>query len=436
MNPEWEYKSIEKLPIKIGDGNYSSKYPKADEFVKTGIPFISASDLKYGRIISDNFRFICEEQHKVLLKGHLKFGDILIVTRGNGTGAVGWVESQYENCNINAQLALLRTDEKTIHNKFLYYLLSSYEYQELLRSFSSGSAQPQLPLKSLIKLKLSFPPYLYQVKIAEILSCLDNQIILLRETNTTLESIAQALFKSWFIDFDPVQAKAEGREPEGMDAGTAALFPDGFEESELGAIPSGWRVGKLSDLANLNPESWSRKNHPDKILYIDLANAKENIINEIAEYRIDNAPSRAKRVLRDGDTIVGTVRPGNRSFALIKNASPNLTGSTGFAVLRPSVVENTEFLYLATTTDLNIEYLTHIADGGAYPAVRPEVVINLKTIIPSLKIIKTYHSIVKPVLSRVSENQQQIQSLTNIRDTLLPKLISGQLCLNNEVLVS
>jgi type I restriction enzyme S subunit len=236
---------------------------------------------------------------------------------------------------------------------------------------------------------------LVQKEIASLLSALDDRITLLRETNATLEAIAHALFKSWFVDFDPVRAKMEGRAPEGMDEATAALFPDSFEESDLGLVPKSWNVGFLSDLSTLNPESWSAKNHPNTVAYLDLANAKDNQIAEIPEFDFDHAPSRARRVLRNGDTIVGTVRPGNRSFAFISNASKNLTGSTGFAVLRPIRLESTEFVYLTATASDSIEYLTHVADGGAYPAVRPEVVSGLQCVLPCEETLRSFHEVAK-----------------------------------------
>ena len=224
-----------------------------------------------------------------------------------------------------------------------------------------------------------------------------------------------------------MRAKQQGRPPESLDPATAALFPDDFEDTELGPVPKGWRMGKLSDLSTLNPESWTAKKHPETVAYIDLANAKDNEIAEITEYRFDDAPSRARRVLRDGDTIIGTVRPGNRSFAFIYGAAANLTGSTGFAVLRPTTPENAEFIYLVATAESSIEYFAHIADGGAYPAIKPEVVSELKTVLPNKAVLKAFHDFVAPLFKKTSENQQQAQTLATLRDTLLPRLISGQL---------
>jgi len=311
--------------------------------------------------------------------------------------------------------------------EFVPYLLlgNKPRLQDMVDSAGHGTGR--LNTDSLKAFSVLLPPIGTQKLLADFFAALDDRITLLRETNATLEGIAQALFKSWFVDFDPVRAKQEGRAPEGMDEATAALFPDGFEESALGVVPTGWLVGSLSDLSALNPESWSAKSYPETVAYVDLANTKDNVIAEIAEYRFDEAPSRARRVLRDGDTIVGTVRPGNRSFAFVSNASANLTGSTGFAVLRPRSKESTEFVYLTATADCSIDHLAHVADGGAYPAVRPEVVAGLQCVQPDAGVLRAFHEIAEPIFAKVAGNHQQAQTLATLRDTLLPRLISGQL---------
>ncbi len=137
----------------------------------------------------------------------------------------------------------------------------------------------------------------------------------------------------------------------------ATLFPDSFQNSELGEVPKGWRVAALSDFADLNPETWTRTTRPEVIRYVDLSNTKWGRIEDVVVHQHDEAPSRAQRVHRCGDTVVGTVRPGNGSYALV--ADEGLTGSTGFAVLRPHRTEFTEFVYLATTTRENIDRLAH-----------------------------------------------------------------------------
>jgi len=316
-----------------------------------------------------------------------------------------------------------------IDRNFLFYWMASEEFINRSTDTSEGTRMPQAKWEVVSKFETPKLHIDEQREIGATLRALDDRIALLRETNATLEAIAQALFKSWFVDFDPVRAKQEGREPEGMDADTAALFPDSFEESELGLVPKGWRYGTLANLAELNPESWTLKTHPETVNYIDLAGSKSNEINIITEYSFTKAPSRARRVLRFGDSIIGTVRPGNRSFAYIFQTLNNLTGSTGFAVLRPNSIQDREFVFIAATQDTSIDHLAHVADGGAYPAVRPEVVADIQTIIPNGKAIEAFHEAVEPIFAKVGENHFQAKTLASIRDTLLPRLISGQLLL-------
>ena len=296
-----------------------------------------------------------------------------------------------------------------------------------ITSYLTGAVMPKLTQGNMNRIEVPCPPRDVQDQIVGVLGSLDDRITLLRETNTTLEAIAQALFKSWFVDFDPVHAKMQGRAPEGMDEATAALFPDSFEESELGAVPKGWHVGNLNALADLNPESWSAKLHPERVLYVDLANTKAGQIDEYNEFSFEDAPSRARRVLRCGDVIVGTVRPGNRSFARIASDVTGLTGSTGFAVLRSREVVDQALVYIAATNDEAIDRLSHLADGGAYPAVRPEVVGTTPLVIATEEIRNSFGDIANPLFASIGANQERMRELASLRDTLLPRLISGRL---------
>jgi type I restriction enzyme S subunit len=237
--------------------------------------------------------------------------------------------------------------------------------------------------------------------------------------------MARAIFQSWFVDFDPVHAKAAGRQPFGMDAEIAALFPSPFEDSALGQIPRGWKVGAATSFARLNPETWSKLTAPVSIEYVDLSNTKWGKIESTANHLWKEAPSRAQRILRPGDTIIGTVRPGNGAYALIGRTG--LTGSTGFAVLRPLKPEFREFVYLALTAKDNIERLAHLADGAAYPAVRPEVVAASRIVVPEQRVISEFSRVLGPLIDRMASNDSESRNLATIRDTLLPKLISGEI---------
>ena len=212
-----------------------------------------------------------------------------------------------------------------------------------------------------------------------------------------------------------------------MDPEIAALFPNRFVDSELGKIPEGWEVKPLDHCASLNPESWSRANTPEWVEYVDLASTKLGVIEATQHVLWKDAPSRAKRILRPGDTIVGTVRPGNGSYSLI--GKHGLTGSTGFAVLRPVHSRYREFVYLAATTTENIERLAHRADGAAYPAVRPDVVGETPVVMPSVNndLLNCFSKTVASILNRVESNKAESRALTALRDVLLQKLISGEI---------
>ena len=244
--------------------------------------------------------------------------------------------------------------------------------------------------------------------------------------------MARALFKSWFVDFDPVRAKAEGRDP-GLPEDIAALFPARLVPSETGKIPEGWRAATLANLTWLNPEAWSKDTRPSVIDYVDLSNTKWGRIETITHFQHELAPIRAQRVLRPKDTIVGTVRPGNGSYAFVQEEG--FTGSTGFAVLRPREPEYAEFVYLAATAAENIEALSHLADGAAYPAVRPEIVTATQVLWADGNLIRKFSDIAGPLLAQISRNERESRVLAESRDQLLPKLVSGELRVKHTELI-
>ena len=237
--------------------------------------------------------------------------------------------------------------------------------------------------------------------------------------------MARAIFRDWFVDFGPTRAKIQGLEPY-LPPELWDLFPDNLVDSDLGEIPEGWEVKALPEYAYLNPESWSKKNFPEEIEYVDLANTKWGIIESTQLFSGGAAPSRARRVLMPRDTIVGTVRPGNGSYSLVGRSG--LTGSTGFAVLRPLHQRFRELVYLALTVPDNIERLTHRADGAAYPAVRPEVVAETQVVSPveGTDLLDHFSDVISPLLDKMEGNQAETRTLTALGNGLLPSLLSGE----------
>lgn len=329
----------------------------------------------------------------------------------------------------SADVLVFRTRKpKEFLPAFLYYCLADPTFIEHTMATCKGAKMPRGDKGAMVQYKIFKPDLASQKRISDLLRSIDDSIEAFQHQNTALESIAQTLFRSWFVDFDPVHAKAADNAPEAMSAELAALFPSELEDSEQGLIPKGWRSGRLSDICSLNPESWSAKTHPAVVKYVDLSGLKENVFSEPVEYAFSEAPSRARRVLRKGDSLYGTVRPGNLSFGFVGWNETGLTGSTGFAVLRPTEKNSTEFIYCAMTLKENIERLTHLAEGAAYPAVRPDIVHEQPAVVPSSEVMQAFHVTTASLFSLHAHNCRLIFCLASLRDHLLPRLISGKLC--------
>lgn len=407
--------------------DHRGKTPKklGGDFVSSGIPVLSARHITNGQIVaSDELRFVSRQMYAKWMPVPLRGGDILLTSEAP-LGELFWLKNNTEYV-LGQRLFALRPDQAKLDPGYLYYYLKTSVGQAALHGRASGSTVQGIRQSELLKVEIELPGSTYeQREISTVLCSLDDRIDYNRALAANLEAIARRLFKAWFVDFDPVRAKAAGEAPVGLADDIAALFPDRFVESELGEIPEGWKVGTLGDVCELNPETWSTKKHPEILEYIDLSNVKSGCIEEATSYLWDESPSRARRVLRCGDTIVGTVRPGNRSFVLI--ATDGLTGSTGFAVLRPSHSHRREYLYLAATSDNAIERLAHLADGAAYPAVRPDVVTGTEVVIPNDEIMRQFSVITCPMFDQIAVCQSEASVLSSLRDLLLPRLISGKL---------
>ena len=384
----WHMATVDEIAEKVAMGPFGSSI-KVETFVPEGVPIISGQHLHGFRVDdSPGFNFITDEHAERLANANVQQGDIVFTHAGNiGQAAYIPEGSEFERYVISQRQFYMRCDRSKAIPEFVAMYFKSHEGQHQLLANASQVGVPSIaqPVTYLRTIEIPLPPLPEQRAIAHVLGTLDDKIELNRRMNETLEEMARALFKSWFVDFEPVRAKMEGRwrrgeSLPGLPAALYGLFPERLVDSELGEVPEGWEVKTLGDVAMLNPESWGHPNSPEEIEYVDLANTKWGIIDRTQHFRWEEAPSRARRVLRAGDTIVGTVRPGNGAFSLI--GDHGLTGSTGFAVLRPIHNQHRELVYLAATAPENIDRLARRADGAAYPAVRPEVVGETQVTVP------------------------------------------------------
>ena len=408
----------------VQTGPFGSQLHQKD-YVPVGTPILTVEHLGDNRIIHQDLPRVSDYDKERLSKYTLCKGDI-VFSRVGSVDRRALVREAEDGWLFSGRCLRVRPDPNKIDPGYLSYFFGWASFQEHIRAIAVGATMPSLNTQILSDVIVPYPSLPEQRAIAYILGTLDDKIELNRRMNETLEEMARALFKSWFVDFDPVRAKMEGRDP-GLPKHLANLFPNRLVDSELGPIPEGWEVKALNYCADLNPESWSRTNYPESVEYVDLANTKWGVIDATQYYLWMDAPSRAKRVLRSGDTIVGTVRPGNGSYSFVGHEG--LTGSTGFAVLRPIHPRYREFVYLSATSVENIEHLAHRADGAAYPAVRPNVVGETRVITPSVDIdvLNFFSMTVAPIINRMESNKTESRTLAALRDALLPKLVSGEL---------
>lgn len=425
-NSDWELMTVgeiaaEKRNALVG-GPFGSNLVSSD-YVDSGVPVIRGGNMG-NRWVTGEFAFVSEEKAISLEANIAQPGDVIFTQRGT-LGQVSLVpEGPYQRYLISQSQMKLTVNDDIADPLFIYYLFTSPDQQEYIHQHAIQSGVPHTNLGILRDTPIKIPPLSEQRSIAHILGTLDDKIELNRRMSATLEAMARALFKSWFVDFDPVRASVEGRDP-GLPRPLLDLFPTRLVESELGEIPEGWQVRTLADLSILNPEVWTKETRPSELNYVELSNTKWGRIEAVTSYEAMNAPSRAQRVLRARDTIVGTVRPGNGSFAFISEGG--LTGSTGFAVLRPRVAMYGEFVYLAATAADNIDILAQLADGAAYPAVRPDLLAATPIVNPSYEAVSRFSQIARSLFVKIAKNERESHTLAALRDALLPKLIYGEL---------
>src|SRR2546426_2149057 len=263
MEGEWRTESVSALQrdgiLLVEDGNHGEHRPRSDEFVNAGVAFIRAADMDAGRVLFESASKIDERARQRITKGIGAPGDVLLSHKGT-VGKLALVPDDAPAFVCSPQTTFWRTlDQERLDRKFLYAFLRSPGFHaQLATRAGETDMAPYVSLTSQRGLHVTLPPITTQRTIGHILGKLDDKIELNRRMNETLEAIARALFKSWFVDFDTVRAKAAGREP-GVPKHIADLFPDSFEDSELGEIPKGWRVAPLPEVFEVNPPRALRK---------------------------------------------------------------------------------------------------------------------------------------------------------------------------------
>jgi len=346
-----------------------------------------------------------------------------VITGRYGTiGQVFYIEEDFWPLNTT----LYVKDFKENNPLFILYLLKTIDFE----SCSDKSSVPGVNRNDLHLIRIRLPPLDEQKKIAHILGTLDDKIELNQQMNRTLEGIARALFKSWFIDFDPVRAKLDGRQPYGMDAETAALFPNSFEDSPLGKIPKGWEIQESQSIFSVKDGTHDSPQVADvghplvtsrhlKDGFIDFGNTY--LISE-EDFQEVNKRSKVDRndILI---TMIGTV--GNILFVDYKQIDFAIKNVGLFKTSeRP---ELSEYFYFYLRSNEIENYLRIRQSGTTQSYVTLKILRTIPVLLPPLSLVNKFRKRILPCLSKMANNREESTSLTAIRDALLPKLLSGEI---------
>lgn len=430
---KWETTTLEKISTDISYG-----YTASANLYKVGPHFLRITDIQGGVVNWATVPY-CSIDNKDYQKNKLQRGDIVVARTGNTTG-----ENYHFNCEQDcvfaSYLIRFRVNETIAYPQFVWYQMRTHRWNNFITSAKTGSAQPGTNAKVLSRFPVYLPSLGEQKRIASILGSLDDKIELNRRMNETLEAMARAVFKSWFVDFDPVRAKAEGRQPSGMDAQTAALFPDSFQDSPLGKIPKGWEVATIgAHIEAFKGLSYKGSGLSDKGVPLHNLNSvyeggcykHEGLKHYIGEYR-------ERHLCMPGDVIVTNTEQGF-DYLLIGYPAivPKCYGAIGIFThhiyrVRPNMVSplTNHFIYLMLLSVPFREQVIGYTNGTTVNALSAEGLQRPIFVLPVKDIIRRFEQTITPIFDKQETLHDETLTLTTLRDALLPKLISGEIDLH------
>ncbi|WP_198086072.1 restriction endonuclease subunit S [Variovorax sp. E3] len=424
MSSEWAVSTVGSVCTKVFSGGTPTSTNAA--FYDGDIPWLRTKEVNYGKIFKTEqcISQLGFENSSVKL---VPINSVIVAMYGNGDTA-GRVAINKVPLTTNQACCNLLIDPDRADYRFIYYYLMG-RYSDLV-DLKNGGAQQNLNARLVKEFSIRVPPLVMQRSIADFLEALDDRIILLRETNATLDAIAQALFKSWFVDFDPVHAKMEGRDPDGMDETTASLFSSGLKVTELGAVPIGWTVAPISDVVSTaggatpdtkNEAFWSEGVHswttPKDLsgLATPVLLNTERKLSPAGLSKIGSGLLPRRTLLLSSRAPIGYLALTEIPMAINQGYIAMLPGGQ----LPP--------LYLLFWCRQNMELIKARANGSTFMEISKKAFRPIPVLVPPPPIVEAFMRVAESIFDRLVENEKQAQTLAALRDALLPRLISGQL---------
>jgi type I restriction enzyme S subunit len=443
----WQVKRLGSFCTKIGTGATPRGGSEVYLNSRVSHALVRSQHVFDRHFDSAGLAFISQSHAKELRNAEVHSGDVLLNITGDGVtfGRSCIVPDRVLPACVNQHVSIIRPDRRVCDPGYLLAVLTHPATKGYIESFNSGGSRRAITKGHIESFEIPLPPLAEQKAIAAVLGALDDKIELNRRMNATLEAMARALFQSWFVDFDPVRAKLDGRQPPGLDAATAALFPATFQDSTVGHIPQGWKVSTLDELTSfVIGGDWGATESTDDetvscycIRGADIPSLQSGGVGKMPT-RFLKSSSVEKRRLKNGDLAIEisggsptqcTGRPVLASDALLRYLGKPLVASNFCRILKLKSPALSKFVYLwlrrlhdsgelfqFETGTTGIKNFAFVIFSEKYPLV-----------VPDLRIAEEFDRVVSPFFVRIQANSHQSRTLATLRDSLLPKLLSGEL---------
>jgi len=432
MENNWPYRTIEDIAEKVGMGPFGSSI-KVSTFVPDGIPVISGQHLHGTKLQDKDNNFITLEHAEQLKSANVYHGDV-IFTHAGSIGQAAYIpdDSKYDRYVISQRQFYMRCNTKKVLPEFVAYYFKSKEGQHKLLANRSSTGVPSIarPVTYLRSIEIPVPSIRTQEAILSHLLSLEDKIELNRRMNETLEAMARAIFKSWFVDFDPVRAKSEGRDT-GLPKEIADIFPSEFVESELGKIPKGWKVRSVNDVGQVicgkTPPTQVSDYYGDDMPFITIPDMHGKVFVTKSQKQLSNAGaiSQHKKMLPAGAICVSCIA----TTGLVVITSQESQTNQQINSVIPSETDQTYF-WFCTFRNLGDEIKAAGSGGSVLANLNTGHFAEMRVLAPPTKLRCFYHFHLMPLFDRIMSNEKETNTLNVLRDSLLPKLMSGEIVLS------
>ncbi len=396
-----------------------------------GVPMVNSQDVLDGNVASRIEFRVSADLHQRFKRSMIRGGEVLLTLVGANFGRVAIASKRLAGFNCSRAVGILPVKENP---EFVMFCLRSPLLRRIMDNWANTTVQPTFNLKEVANLPIPQPPHPEQKAIALILGTLDDKIEMNRRMNETLESMARAIFKSWFVDFDPVQAKMEGRQPIGMDAETSELFVDSFEDSLLGPKPTEWRIQRLVQVTTKIGSGATPRGGADVYLKEGIALIRSQNVHD-HDFRwdglafiSDQAADELHGVTVEKSDILFNITGDSilRTCVVDPSVLPARVNQH-VSIIRPAAEIPPRFLHLCLVRPQMKEFLLGFDTGGTRKAVTKGHLESVPVLVPPPSVLSRFKRITDPFYARVQANLLESRVLADLRDTLLPKLLSGEL---------